>query len=79
MLSGKALSGNTIYKMKVFLKINGFFKLFEIVVLGNFHDKYPHKNKKRSCYILKWQWFNVFYDPMYHSIMGFMESKLKEL
>ena len=43
MLSYKALAGNTIYEMKVCIDIDGVFKLFEIVVLANFCDKYSQK------------------------------------
>ena len=43
LLSYKALSGNTIYEMKVCLNIDNIFKLFEIAVLTNFHDKYLQK------------------------------------
>ena len=45
LLPDKALSGNTIYEIKLCLNIEGFFKLFEIVVLANFHDKYSQKSK----------------------------------
>ena len=43
LLSYKAPPGNTIYKMKACFNIDGVFKLFEIVVLANFHDKYSQK------------------------------------
>ena len=43
LLSYKALSGNTIYEMKVFVNTDGVFKLFEIVVLANFLDKFSQK------------------------------------
>ena len=43
LLSYEAFSGNTIYEMKVCLNIESVFKLFEIVVLANFHDKYSQK------------------------------------
>ena len=43
LLLYKALSGNSIYEMKVCLNIDGVFKLFEkIVVLANIH-KYLKK------------------------------------
>ena len=35
-----------IYEMRVCLNINGVFKLFEIVFLANFHDKYLQKSNK---------------------------------
>ena len=38
LLFYKALSRNMIYEMEVCLNIDGVFKLFEIVVLANFHD-----------------------------------------
>ena len=43
LLSYEAFSGNTIYEMKVCLNIESVFKVFEIVVLANFHDKYSQK------------------------------------
>ena len=39
-----------IYEMRVCLNINGVFKLFEIVFLANFHDKYLQKSNKKSSY-----------------------------
>ena len=36
--------------MKVCLNIDGVFKLFEIVILANFHDKYSQKSKKKLLY-----------------------------
>ena len=39
-----------IYEMRVCLNINGVFKLFEIVFLANFHDKYSQKSNKKSSY-----------------------------
>ena len=52
LLSYKALTGNTIYEMKVFRNIDGVFKLFEIVVLANFHDTYSQKSKKEVAVFL---------------------------
>ena len=49
LLSDKALSGNTIYEM-VCLDTDGVFKLFEIVVLANFHNNYSQKSKKKLLY-----------------------------
>ena len=43
LLSYEAFSGNTIYEMKVCLNIESVFKVFDIVVLANFHDKYSQK------------------------------------
>ena len=63
LLSYEAFSGNKIYEMKVCLNIDGVFKLFEIVVLANFHDK---MSVMTLCVI-------------YFNIMGFMQNKLKEL
>ena len=83
----KALSGNTINGMKVCLNIDGVFELFEIV-LANFHDKYSQKSKKKLLYFYP---FSVFEEKddgtmtvmvpciMYFYIVGFMQSKLKEL
>ena len=50
LLSYKPFSGNTIYEMKVCLNIESVFKLFEIVVLANFHDEYSQKSKKKLLY-----------------------------
>ena len=50
LLSYKALSGNTIYEMKVCLDIESVFKPREIVVLANFHDKYSQKLRKKLLY-----------------------------
>ena len=36
--------------MKVCFNIAGVFKLFELVVLANFHDKYSQKLKKKLLY-----------------------------
>ena len=36
--------------MKVCLNIDGVFKIFEIVVLANFHDKYQKNKKKKLLY-----------------------------
>ena len=33
--------------MMAYLNTDGVFKLFEIVVLANFHDKYSQKSKKK--------------------------------
>ena len=52
MLSYKALPGNKIYKIMVYLVIDGVFKLFEIVILANFHDKYSQKIKKEVVIFL---------------------------
>ena len=52
LLSYKALTGDTIYEMKVFLNIDDVFKLFEIVVLVNFCDKYSQKSKKEVVVFL---------------------------
>ena len=72
-MSYKALTGNIIYEMKVFLNIDGVFKLFEIVVLANFHDTYLQKSKKGVaiflfffCFSRKRSWQNVSYEPLYH-------------
>ena len=73
--------------MKVCFKIDGGFKLFEIIVLANFHDKYSQKSKKK---LLHFYPFFVFEEKdhgmmslmtpciIYFNIMGFMQSKLKE-
>ena len=50
LLSYEDFSGNTIYEMKVCLNIESVFKLFEIVVLANFHDKYSQISKKKLLY-----------------------------
>ena len=74
--------------MKVCLNIDDNFKLFEVVVLANFHDKYSQKSKKKLLYF-----YNFFvceekdHEMMsvvtpyiiQFNIMGFMQSKLKEL
>ena len=85
LLSYQALPGNTIYKMKVCFNIDGIFKLFEIIVLANYHDS--QKSKKKLLYFYP---FFVFgekdHDTMslmtpciiYFNITGFMQSKLKE-
>ena len=72
LLSFEALSGNMIYKMKVCLNIDDVFKLFEIVILADFHDNI-NRNTKRSCYIFiifcfrrKKPWHNVCHDSFYH-------------
>ena len=87
LLSYKVLLGNMIYEMKVCLKIDAVFKLFENVVLANFHHKYSQKSK-RNCYIFSL--FFVFEENdhgmmffmipciKYFNIMGFLQSKLKE-
>ena len=71
----------------VCLAIDGVFKLFEIVLV-NFHDKYSQKSKKKLLYFYP---FLVFEEKdhgstsvmttciIYFNIMGFMQSKLKEL
>ena len=51
LLSFEALSGNMIYKMKVCLNIDDVFKLFEIVILADFHDNI-NRNTKRSFIFL---------------------------
>ena len=49
----KTISGNLIDGMKFCFNISDLFKLFEIVVLANFHDKYfILKNKKVVVIIL---------------------------
>ena len=87
LLSYKALSGNTIYEMKVFLNIDGVIKLFEIVVLANFMIN-NQKNQKGSCYIFilflfedKDHCIMSVQSPciIYFNIMGFVQSKLNEL
>ena len=50
LLSYKALSENMIYEIKTCLNANGVFKLFEIVFLANFHDKYSQKFKSKLLY-----------------------------
>ena len=40
LLFYKAPLGNTIYKVKACGVTDGVFKLFEVVVLATFHDKY---------------------------------------
>ena len=74
--------------MKVCLNIEIVFKLFEVVVLANFHDKYSQKSKKKLLYF---HLFFVFEEKdhgtmsvmttfiIYFNIMGLMQSKLKEL
>ena len=74
--------------MKVCLNIDGIFKLFEIVVLANFHDKYSQKSKKEIvifssffCFWRKKPWHErLFMTPCikYLNIMGFIQRKLKE-
>ena len=51
LLSYKALSGNMIYEIKTCLNTNSVFKLFEIVLLANFHDKYSQKLKKKLLHL----------------------------
>ena len=74
--------------MKVCLNIDGVFKLFEIVVLANFHDKYSQKWKKKLLYFYPFFVFEEKYHGkmcvmtpciIYFNIMGFMQSKFKEL
>ena len=50
LISCKVLSGNTIYEMKICLNIDSVFKLFEIVGLAHFHEKYSQKSKKKLLY-----------------------------
>ena len=40
-----------IYETKFCLNIDVVFKLFEIVVVANFHDKYSQKYKKVSIFL----------------------------
>ena len=87
LLSYKALSGNNIYEMKVCLNNDGVFKLFEIVVLANFHNKYSQKSKKKLLYFYCFFFFKkktmaqCLKTPCikYFNIMVFMQSRLKEL
>ena len=70
LLSYKALSGNMICEIKACLSIGGVFKLFQIVVLANFHYKYSQKLKKKLLHFIffvlkKMAWHDVCYDPLY--------------
>ena len=60
LLSYKVLLGNMIYEMKVCLKIDAVFKLFENVVLANFHHKYSQK-LKRNCYIFRGGGLRIYF------------------
>ena len=50
LFSYEVFPENTIYEVKVCFNIAGVFKLFELVVLANFHDKYSQKSKKKLLY-----------------------------
>ena len=71
----------------VCLAIDGVFKLFEIVVLVNFHDKYSQKSKKKLLYFYPFLIFeekdhgstSVMTTYIIYFNIGFMQSKLKEL
>ena len=74
--------------MKVCLNIDDNFKLFEVVVLANFHDKYSQKSKKKLLYFYSFfvceekdhEMMSVVTPYIIQfNIMGFMQSKLKEL
>ena len=74
-------------KRKVCLNIDGIFKLFEVVVLANFHDKYSQKSKKKLLYFYPFFFLRKDHGTMSgmipfiicFDIMGFMQSRLKEL
>ena len=69
------------------MKSRFVFKLFEIVVLANFYEKYSQKSKKVFIFLS----FFVFEEKdhgtmsamipciIYFNIKGYMQSKLKEL
>ena len=85
LLSYKALSGNMTCEIKACLNIDGVFKLFQIVVLANFHYKYSQKSKKKLLHFILFCFEENGHGLMsvmtlcilYFNIMGFMKSKLK--